>query len=145
MYQTKPTKPNLPIQIKFRLPSILNQAYQAKIIGQSSQHLGPQCLWQCFPSTLESLAFLSGLQDIYFPDILLFSLQFKLAENYFPAQMRKLYFAPFKLGSNSHQHWIHISHRETSYEESPNTSNDIHHFDLILICRLQLLVFKVCC
>ena len=98
-----------------------------------------------FPSTLNSLAFLSGLQDIYFPDILLFSLQFKLAENYFPAQMRKLYFAPFKLGSNSHQHWIHISHRETSYEESPNTSNDIHHFDLILICRLQLLVFKVCC
>ena len=94
--------------------------------------------WECILSVIR-------YSYIYFPDIPLFSLQFKIAENYFPAQMRKLYFAAFKLGSNSYQHWIHISHRETSYEESPNTSNIIHHFDLILICSLQLLVFKVCC
>ena len=46
-YQTKPAKPNLPNQIKLSLPSILNQTYQTKITGQSSQPLGPQCLWQC--------------------------------------------------------------------------------------------------
>ena len=34
---------------------------------------------------------------------------------------------------------------EKNLEESPDTSNDIHHFDLILICRLHLLVFKLCC
>ena len=39
--QTKPTKPNLPNQIKLSLPSILNQTYQTKITGQSSQRLGP--------------------------------------------------------------------------------------------------------
>ena len=43
-YQTKPTNSN---QIKMSLPSILNQTHQAKIIGQSSQRLGPWCLWQC--------------------------------------------------------------------------------------------------
>ena len=40
-YQTKPAKPNLPNQIKLSLPSILNQTYQTKITGQSSQRLGP--------------------------------------------------------------------------------------------------------
>ena len=32
---------NQPCQIKLSLPSILYQAYQTKITGQSSQHLGP--------------------------------------------------------------------------------------------------------
>ena len=36
-YQAKIAKPN---QIKRSLPSILNQAYQTKITGQSSQRLG---------------------------------------------------------------------------------------------------------
>ena len=40
-YQTKPAKPNLPNQIKLSLPSILNQTYQTKVTGQSSQRLGP--------------------------------------------------------------------------------------------------------
>ena len=40
-YQTKHAKPNLPNQIKLSLPSMLNQTYQTKIIGQSGQRLGP--------------------------------------------------------------------------------------------------------
>ena len=40
-YQIKPTKPNLPNQIKGSLTSLLNQSYQTKITGQSSQRLGP--------------------------------------------------------------------------------------------------------
>ena len=40
-YQTKPTQPNIPNQTK------PNQTYQTKLTGQSSQLLGPQCLWQC--------------------------------------------------------------------------------------------------
>ena len=48
--QNKPTNPNLPNQnyqrnppnqIKLYLPSILNQTFQTKMTGQSSQRLGP--------------------------------------------------------------------------------------------------------
>merc|ERR1712107_615914 len=38
-FQTKPTKPDIPNQIKLSLPNILNQTYQTKITGQSSQHI----------------------------------------------------------------------------------------------------------
>ena len=47
-YQTKPNKQNLPNQTKRSLTSLLNQSYQTKITGRSSQRLGPKCLWQCF-------------------------------------------------------------------------------------------------
>ena len=40
-FQAKTAQPNLPNQIKRSLLRILNQAYQTKITGQSSQHLGP--------------------------------------------------------------------------------------------------------
>ena len=44
---TKPTKPNLPNQTKPTKPNRPNQSCQTKLTGQSSQLLGPQCLWQC--------------------------------------------------------------------------------------------------
>ena len=53
-YKIKPTKPNLPnqtYQTKPTKPNLPNQTYSAKsskITGQSSQRLGPWCLWQCF-------------------------------------------------------------------------------------------------
>ena len=53
-YQTKPTRPSLPnqtFQTKFSQPSLLNQTYQTKPNQNywlSIQHLGLQCLWQCF-------------------------------------------------------------------------------------------------
>ena len=37
---TKPYNQNLPNQIKHSLTSLLNQSYQTKITGQSSQRLG---------------------------------------------------------------------------------------------------------
>ena len=56
-YQIKPDKPNLPNQVKLSLPSILNQTYHTKITGQSSQRLGPQCLWQCFKTSCKIIGF----------------------------------------------------------------------------------------
>ena len=49
-YQAEPTTPNLPnqtYQIYKTKPTKPNQTYQTKFNGQSSQRLGPQCLWQC--------------------------------------------------------------------------------------------------
>ena len=68
-YQTKPAKPNLPYQIKLSLPSILNQTYQTKITGQSSQRLGPQCLWQCFLQFFYTFSLLYIFLDL---DLVLF-------------------------------------------------------------------------